>query len=54
MSDGLENIRALCADLDKRNAEIKRLRAAIKKHKAMFPDEPLSGELELWKVLDNG
>jgi len=33
--------------------ENKRLRDAIVKHRDMFPDEPLSGEHELWKVLDD-
>jgi len=32
---------------------VKQLEDAIRKHRDGFPDEPLSGELELWNVLDN-
>ena len=31
----------------------KQLEDAIRKHRDEFPDEPLSGELELWNVLDS-
>jgi len=54
MSNVLEEaIDGLAVEIHNCIAENKRLIAAIVAHRDQFPDEPMSGELELWKVLEN-
>lgn len=39
--------------IDALEARVKLLEDAIKKHRDQFPDEPLEGEHELWKNVEN-